>query len=74
MVILKKTKRNIPIELDLDGPQGNAYALLGLAADLAKQLDKDSEAIQEEMKAGDYEHLLQVFDREFGNIVTMYRS
>jgi hypothetical protein len=70
---IKKKKRNLPIEIDLTGPQGNAYCLLGIAQDLAKQLGKDVEAITEEMKSSDYENLLKVFDREFGSIVTMYR-
>jgi len=27
----------------------------------------------EEMKSSDYENLLQVFDKNFGNIVTLYK-
>ena len=61
------------IEIDLTGPKGNAFYLLGLAADLATQLALDGEAIVEEMKSGDYENLVDVFDREFGAFVTLYR-
>lgn len=61
------------IQIDLTGPQGNAYVLLGIADDLAKQLGKDGDTIRAEMKSGDYEHLLQVFEREFGEYVTLYR-
>ena len=61
------------LEIDLTGPDGNAFVLLGYATRLAKQLDKDTNAIKEEMTSGDYEHLLEVFEREFGNVVTLYR-
>lgn len=65
--------RQTGIEIDLTGPQGNAFYLLGAAADLAKQLGLDVEQIQTEMMSDDYEHLLQTFDSYFGHIVTLYR-
>lgn len=61
------------IEVDLSGPGGNAFSLLALANRLAKVCDFDSEKIREEMKEGDYEHLLEVFERYFGDFVTLYR-
>ena len=61
------------LEIDLTGPDGNAHVLLGYASNLAKQLKKDGKAIREDMTSDDYEHLLEVFDREFGNYVTLYR-
>ena len=61
------------IEIDLTGPQGNAYFLLGTAKNLAKQLELDGSKIMEEMMSGDYEHLLEVFDENFGMFVTLYR-
>ena len=61
------------IEIDLSGPQGNAMWLMGYAMKLAKQLDLDWEAIRKDMESNDYEHLLEVFDREFGSFVTLYR-
>jgi hypothetical protein len=71
-MILKKKETN-GIEIDLTGPQGNAYFLLGTANNLAKQLGLNGKEIMEEMKSSDYENLLQVFDKNFGNIVTLYR-
>ena len=65
-----------PIEVDLTGPQGNAYYLLALADDLGKQLgysDFKRRCILDEMKLNDYECLLHTFDREFGMLVTLYR-
>lgn len=61
------------IEIDLTGPKGNAFYLIGQAKTLAKQLGKDHKAIAEEMMSGDYEYLLEVFEREFGEYVTLYR-
>ena len=61
------------LEIDLTGPDGNAFVLMGYASNLAKQLKKDENAIKEDMQSGDYEHLIEVFDREFGDYVTLYR-
>ena len=72
MAIVKKPKQN-GITIDLTGPQGNAFYLLGTAKNLAKQLGLNGLEIMEEMKSGDYENLLQVFDKNFGSIVTLYK-
>lgn len=61
------------IEIDLTGPDGNAFALMGYANRLSRQLGIDPEPILKEMQSGDYENLLEVFDREFGSFVTLYR-
>ena len=71
-MIVKKPKTN-GIEIDLTGPQGNAFYLLGTAKNLANQLGLNSDEILNEMKSGDYENLLQVFDKNFGMFVTLYR-
>ena len=72
MAILEKPKQS-GITIDLTGPQGNAYYLLGTAKNLAKQLELNGLEIMEEMQSGDYENLVEVFDKHFGNIVTLYR-
>ena len=71
-MILEKEEK-FGIEIDLTGPQGNAFFLLGTADNLAKQLGLDKDAIQKEMMSGDYENLVQTFDNYFGRIVTLYR-
>jgi hypothetical protein len=68
-----KAKKNTAIEIDLTGPQGNAFFLLGTAMNLARQLGLNSEEVCEKMKGGDYEHLVQTFDNYFGDYVTLYR-
>lgn len=59
--------------IDLTGPDGNAYALMGYALRFARQLDLDSTKIREEMMAGDYENLVAVFDKYFGDYVVLER-
>ena len=66
-------KKQKGLEIDLTGPDGNAYVLIGYATNLAKQLNKDHKSITEEMRKSDYENLIKVFDREFGHVVTLYR-
>lgn len=71
-----KDKPGTHIEIDLNGPQGNAHVLIGLAKQLSKRLgyDRDhTERIVDEMMLTDYEGLLFTFDREFGSIVTLWR-
>jgi len=72
MAILQKPKQN-GITIDLTGTQGNAFYLLGTAKNLAKQLGLNGIEIMEEMKSSDYENLIEVFDKNFGSIVTLYR-
>jgi hypothetical protein len=61
--------------IDLTGPDGNAFALMACAKRFATQLgwkDKGA-ALINEMMSGDYENLLQVFDRAFGEFVILER-
>jgi hypothetical protein len=71
--MIKSKKEKSGIEIDLTGPDGNAFVLIGTAGNLAKQLGLDSKVIRTEMMAGDYENLIKVFDKYFGNFVTLYR-
>ena len=56
-------------QIDITGADGNAFALLGYARSFAKQLELDVKAIPGEMKAGDYDHLLDIFEKHFGSVV-----
>ena len=71
--MIKSKEQKLGIEIDLTGPDGNAFVLIGKAGSLAKQLGLDSKVIQTEMMNGDYEHLVNTFDKHFGNFVTLYR-
>jgi len=76
MLVKKRTDK---IEVDLTGPQGNAYALMGLAEDLCKQFNRiagkkvyDSDEILKDMKSSDYEHLIEVLEKHFGDYIILY--
>jgi hypothetical protein len=74
--ISEKPRSPTPIEIDLTGPKGNAYYLLGLANNLSRQLghsDFKRECILDEMRLYNYECLISTFDREFGMLVTLWR-
>ena len=70
-----KSKDEMPSErsIDLTGPDGNAFVLLGQAKKYARQLDMDFDLIQKEMTSGDYEDLVNTFEKYFGSFVTLYR-
>ena len=73
-MIREKTEKQIII--DLTGPQGNAFYLLGTAKNFAKQLNyskEETEKLLSDMKSSDYENLLKVFDDNFGSFVILER-
>ena len=71
MIVDKPTTEGIII--DLTGPQGNAFFLMGTAKKFCKQLGYDGSPIIYDMMSGDYENLIEVFEKHFGDFVTMYR-
>ena len=70
---IKKLKNKSRLEIDLTGPDGNAFALLGYAKGLCASLDMDFKPLRDKMTSGDYENLVKVFDDTFGSFVTLYR-
>ena len=76
MIRCKSEKPQQKMEIDLTGPEGNAFVLLGYASRLGKQIYgyEKTEAILEEMKMSTYELLLLTFDKYFGDFVILYRD
>ena len=72
-MIRNKVPNEGPLVIDLTGPDGNAFVLLGYAKKFVKQLNFDDKKIIDDMTSGDYEHLLKVFDRYFGSFVILER-
>ena len=70
-MIREKTQKELVI--DLTGPDGNAFALMAYAKRLATQLGMNYHVIIDEMKQGDYEHLVKTFDFHFGDYVVLER-
>ena len=72
-MIRNKIENKGPIVIDLTGPEGNAFVLLGYAKQYAKQLKFDEKKITSEKMEGDYEELLETFDKYFGDYVILER-
>ena len=75
MAILKKDTYKKQV-IDLTGPDGNAFYLLGTAMNLCKQIGISSERTEEildEMRSSDYENLIKVFDKYFGKVIDLER-
>lgn len=68
---IKRKNRAGRIEIDIDGPEGNAYCLLGYAKQYAKQLEFDWEEIKSKMTESDYNNLLLAFNEYFGDFVDL---
>lgn len=60
--------------VDLDGPEGNAWNLLGIARNVGKQLGHSPEVqkeISEKMMSGNYFNLVKTFEEYFGDFVIL---
>jgi len=71
--MIKSKSKKSKIEIDLTGPDGNAFVLLGIAKDLCHKTGIEWNKVQSEMTSGDYENLIQTLDKYFGSIIVMYR-
>ena len=72
-MIRNKKEMDGMIKIDLTGPQGNVFFLIGAAQKLSKSLGLDPEKVSEEMMAGNYNNAVDVFDKYFGEYVILYR-
>ncbi len=64
------------LEIDLAGPEGNAFVLMAYAQKIGHQLGYSEHRIKciiDEMKLTTYDGLLYTFDREFGDFATLWR-
>ena len=59
--------------IDLQGPMGNAFALMGYADDLLRQMGRRHEfnKMRTDMMSGDYENLVRIFEENFGDYVEL---
>ena len=72
--MIRETKSKDEYVVDLDGPNGNAYALMGLAGSLATTVGYASDEIETmitRMKSGDYKKLVKTFDEYFDGYVVL---
>lgn len=76
MIVDRKEKPARKIEIDLNGPEGNAFVLLGIVRNVASQLGYSKQSIDElleRMMESDYENLVNVADEEFGDFIIFYK-
>lgn len=74
MTILKK--KTTKIEIDLNSSKSNAFDIIGYALKYGKQLNFNDDKINlivKEMMSGDYENLIIVFDKNFGEYIDLIR-
>jgi len=62
-----KKEHEVPT-IDLTGPDGNVFFLIGTARRWAKQMGKNPGPIVDKMMSSDYKNAVAVFEIEFGNI------
>lgn len=67
---------NRKIEIDLRGPEGNAFVLLGYVDTIGSQINIPKRVrndIKKTMMMGNYDQLIKTFDIWFGNYVDLYK-
>lgn len=59
--------------IDLQGPQGNAFALMAYAEDFLRQMGRRDEfrQMRTDMMSGDYNNLLRIFEDNFSDYVEL---
>jgi hypothetical protein len=63
--------RFVLMTIDLASPEGNAYALVGIARRLAAMTGQEAGAITGRMLQGTYDHLVAVFEEYFGEFIVL---
>lgn len=62
------------VDINLAGPDGNAFSLLNLANKYGLQMGLDKKEIDNiitEMQSNDYDHLIETFKDHFGDYVNI---
>lgn len=69
---IEEKKVNQKIYIDLDGPDGNVFVLLGITSKLCDVLGypkSQKDALLEQMRSGDYTNAVQTMENVFGDII-----
>ena len=74
MTIKSVKEKKGKIEINLTGPDGNAFALMSYVRQLSRPVGLEAKPIIAEMtEAKDYDELVNIFDNYFGDFVTIYK-
>lgn len=74
MIRKKKYDLSDKLIIDITGPLGNAFYLLGIARELCEtelMTEEETNKFIEELKSADYEHLIKTLDKKFGHILIL---
>lgn len=71
--MIKKKEEIMEIVIDLTGPDGNVFYLIGQGRKFCKQLGLNSNEFTTKMMRSDYENAVTTFDEYFGEFVTLLR-
>jgi len=69
--MIRKPKSGESTVINLDGPDGNAFVLMGILSRSLKMSGLNPKEALEEMRSGTYHDLLRVFDRYCGSTFTL---
>ena len=76
MIRCRSEIENKKIQIDLNGPQGNAMFLIACVDTIGKQINLPKRIrndIKSTMMMGNYNQLLKTFDTWFGKYVDLYK-
>ena len=62
-----------PMEINLTGPEGNVFNLIGVGGRLCKLLNINQDKFVREMMSGDYDNAVNTFEKYFGDYVILYK-
>jgi len=73
---IRKSRKNEKVVINLNGPQGNAFYLMGIVRSMYRRAGHADlgEDIVNQMRSGDYEHLLKTFDLYLGDKFDLVRD
>lgn len=76
MIVSREKMVSRKVEIDLSGPEGNAYRLIGLAGNLGKATGMNKSQvknIQSEMMLSTYDMLIETLEKYFGDLIVLYK-
>lgn len=77
MTIRSRSEMARKIQIDLQGPKGNAFDLMAIAENIGRQLKVPKEkrdAIQKDMMSSDYDHLVATLEKHYGDYIDIYET
>lgn len=77
MTIRSRSEMARKIQVDLKGPEGNAFDLMAIAENIGKSLKVPKEqrdAIQKDMMSSNYDHLVATLEKHYGDYIDIYEA